>query len=181
VRRSDPLALDELVAEADRHAGGAASRPRDLAAAHATGSGIVLLDFETDDEEAFLDLAWIEIDATRLLTSGGGPRTLRAVATRILSDFGTFDRLIGSSPQPGLDPGWFASCARIENEGFDWDRWTKPWLVPACPSEQRSSPRTEYYIWEGVHSCLALAVGLVSERIEWRPLTAVLCLERPSK
>ena len=79
MRRSEPLTLTEALVEASEHTRGGAERLRELAQANASSGGIVTLTFEEADQEAFLDLAWIEIDATRYLTSTDGPRTLRAV------------------------------------------------------------------------------------------------------
>jgi hypothetical protein len=87
--------------------------------------------FAEDEREAFLDIAWQEIDATRYFTPASSSRTLRAVAARILEEFGTFDALVRARPRSGLCPQWFKRCAQIEREGFDRSKWVRPWLVPA--------------------------------------------------
>ena len=117
---------------------------------------------ETRRQAPFLDVAWEEIDATRYPTLPSRPRTLRAVAEQIRNEFGSFAELVASEPRPGLDPGWYEPCAQIECEAFDRARWAKPWLVPAVESERRHCASTRYCVWEGVHSILVLAVGVVS-------------------
>ena len=127
--------------------------------------------------ERVLGLAWQETDHTRELTEPP-PRTLRAVAERILDQYGSFDRLVSVPPIRGrLDPKWFAICAELART-FDWDKFGKPWLVPAKAGERRGSPETALYVCEGVHRTLVVAVGLLNRTVEWRPMLAVVAEER---
>jgi hypothetical protein len=175
-----PLTLDEALAEADRHRGRGRERLRAVAGKLAPRGKVLVRTLSETAREEFLDIAWIEIDETRHLMPEAHPRTLRAVATRIIEEFGSFAALVAAVPQPGLDPAWFRACADIEREGFDWARWVRPWLVPAVESEKRHSPRTNLYVWEGVHSTIALAVELMRNQLEWRPVEVVCCLEQPT-
>lgn len=175
-----PLNLSEALAEADKHDGGGRRRARELAEQFAPVGDIVLRTFGENEREAFLDIAWQEIDATRYLTPSASPRTLRAAATRIRDEFGSFGALVQAEPRPGLVPEWFGSCVRIEREGFDWSKWLRPWLVPAVDSERRHSPATHLYVWEGVHSTVVLALGLLDGSLVWRPVEAVVSLQRPA-
>jgi len=74
-----------------------------------------------DDEQSFLSLIWQEIDATRLLTPRGQPRTVGDVAGRMLEHSWTFSSLsqsVGLPPTQHL-PSAFESFERI-NSVFDF-------------------------------------------------------------
>jgi hypothetical protein len=102
------------------------------------------------------------------------------VATRIVSEFGSFEDLSAATPQPrNFNPAWFKRCADLAQE-FDWAEWTKPWLVPAIGSESRNSPGTTLYVCEGVHRTIVLALGLLTGTIVWRELHVVEADERPA-
>jgi hypothetical protein len=134
--------------------------------------------FEEQDEQAFLDLAWIEIDEVRALTPSNGPRTLAAVAGRILEAYGSFEQLAQARPA-GLDLEWFMPCRRFQRNGFRAAEMLPPWLVPASDDERRFSPNTYLYVWEGVHSTLVYALQLLEVSSTWQPIEAVVSLVRP--
>lgn len=107
-------------------------------------------------------------------------RTLGAVARTILEKYGSFSALAhdnGLSPHQGE---WFRSCvemeADIETTGFDGFDWWEPWLLPASANDH-GSPTTEWYVAEGVHSTIVLAVELTRDPDLWRPTTVVVCRE----
>lgn len=164
------------VAEADREEGNGRVRARCLADRLAASGKLWVSRL---DREEFMNLAWQEDDNTRQLTATLPSRTLAAVAERILNDFGSFDELLAADPLPGhLNPEWFRRCAELSRV-FDWEKWTKPWLVPAVASERRNSPGTTLYVCEGVHRTMVVAVGLLNGQIEWVPMQAVEAEERP--
>lgn len=168
------LDLDEALAIAERQGG----RAPDVARRFAGRGKLVLCRFGETEEDAFLDIAWQELARKTKYLTGGGTRTLKAVATSIVDKFGTFGALAGADPRPDLDPDWFRQCAEIEAEGFGWSAWQPPWLAPATPDDG-GSPTTNWYVWEGVHSIIVLAVGLVRGSIQWQPVDAIICLDRP--
>ncbi len=160
--------------EADREQGNGKVRARCLADRLAPAGSLWVSRL---DQEEFLSLAWQETDHTRQLTEPP-PRTLRAVARRLLDQYGSFERLVSALPIPGrLDPNWFASCAELAR-AFDWDKFGKPWLVPAKSSERQRSPETSLYVCEGVHRTIVAAVGLLDRSIDWRPVVAIEAEER---
>jgi hypothetical protein len=163
--------LDRAAAlkEAEREQGNGVVRARCLADRLAAAGSMWVSRLNEDE---FLDLAWQETDHTRQLTEPP-PRTLRTVAQRILDQYGSFERLVSASPVCGrLDPSWFASCAALA-AAFNWDKFGKPWLVPAKASERQRSPATALYVCEGVHRTLVVAVGLLEGTIAWRPMLAI--------
>jgi hypothetical protein len=176
------VGLDRVaaLAEADRHRGGGRDRLRDIALRYSDAGKLTVLTFDEGDREAFLDIAWQEIDASRALTPTDLPRTLRAVAARVYAEFGTFSDLVARGSRAGLDAHWFEPCAAIEHAGFRWGDFLMPWIVPSIDSEKRHSPQSNYYIWEGVHSTAVLALALMRGDLRWQPVSTVLCLERPS-
>ena len=174
------LSLFEARAEADELEGTGRCRARRVAEELAPTGDLALHTFGQHEREAFLDIAWQEIDDTRCLTPPVAPRTLRAVATRVHEDFGSFGAILAAEWRPTLCPAWFESCARIEAEGFDWAKFRRPWLVPANEIEKRQSPNTEFYLWEGAHATIVLAVGLLFRSMDWRPVEAVVALRRPA-
>lgn len=130
------------------------------------------------DREEFMGLAWQEDNNTRHLTATLPSRTLAAVAEKILNDFGSFDGLLAADPIHGqLNPKWFGKCAEL-SQAFDWQKWTKPWLVPAHANERRGSPDTTLYICEGVHRTMVVAVGLLNGSIAWVPMEVIEAEER---
>ena len=168
-----PLPRDEALAEAEFHTGGARRRIDELI-------GLDKLRLRTfDDRDDFLHIAFLENDETRYFTPCDGTRTLQAVAQRINAEFGSFGALALAAPRKGLSPPWFRACADIEERGWSWSEYRRPWLVPAVPSERRFSPETDLYMWEGLHSSITLAVGLLRGTCEWRPVEAIVSLERP--
>lgn len=177
---ADTLDRAAAMAEADRHDGGGRYRLREIADRYADAGKLAVVTFDAGDREAFLNLAWQEIDQTRSLTPASLPRTLRAVGARVYAEFGTFTELVNRGSRAGLDARWFGPCVAIERTGFQWEQFLMPWLVPAVPSEARHSPETTHYVWEGVHSTAVLALGLIRGEIAWRPVPAVLCSERPT-
>lgn len=174
-----PLSLPEAPGEADQHRGGGKDRLRLLAEEFAPQGKLLLRTFDQHERDGFLDIAWQEIDATRYLTPPDCPRTLRSVAKRVLAEFGSFAELCRSDAKPGLQPEWFGPCAQIEEDGFDWSKWNRPWLVPAIAGERRLSPRTSLYVYEGVHSTAVLALSLLSGSVAWKSVDAIICIERP--
>jgi hypothetical protein len=174
------LSSAEAWAEADHQTGGGRERVAAIVREFAGLGGLVLRTFGREDQASFLSIACLENDDTREVTEGG-PRTIGVVAARLKARFGSFRGVVSATPVPGrLNPLWFAKCAEIEEAGFDWAKFNGPWLVPACPSERRESADTELYVWEGVHSSLALAMGLITGSITWQPLDAVVSLRRPA-
>ena len=141
------------VTEADREEGNGRVRAR-CVADRLAGSGKLWV--SRLDREEFMDLAWQEDDNTRHLTATLPSRTLAAVAERILDDFGSFDGLLAADPVSGhLNPEWFRKCAEL-SQVFDWQQWTKPWLVPAQWNERQGSRRTTLYVCEGVHRTIVV-------------------------
>ncbi len=167
--RLHQLGHEEAIGEAEREAGNGVVRARCLADQLAPAGSVWVSRLSQDE---FLSLAWQETNHTRQLTEPP-PRTLRAVAERILDQYGTFDRLVSTRPIPGrLDPTWFATCAELART-FDWDKFGKPWLVPAKASERQRSPETTLYVCEGVHRTIVVAVGLLNHTIVWEPMLAI--------
>jgi hypothetical protein len=170
------LTREEADAERDKHTDPEALRRIDSLIAFNQ------LYLRTLERQAFLDLAWLENDETRYLTADEPSRTLEAVAEGIVRRFGRdrpFAELLRAAPIPGkFRPAWFDSCARIERDGFDVEKMDRPWLVPARPNERRGCERTDFYICEGLHSTIALAVELVGKGRTWRGLEAIVSGER---
>jgi hypothetical protein len=172
------LQLDHAAAleEAGREKGNGIIRARCLADQLAPAG---LLWVSRLDQNEFLSLAWQETDHTRQLTEPS-PRTLRTIAQRILQQYGSFERLVSAAPIHGsLDPSWFASCPELA-AAFSWEKFGKPWLVPATDSERRGSPETALYVCEGVHRTLVAAVGLLDGTVRWKPMSAVVADKRPA-
>ena len=155
--------LDHAAAieQADREEGNGKVRARCLADRLAPAGSLWVSRL---DQEEFLSLAWQETDHTRQLTEPS-PRTLGAVAERMLDQYGSFDGLVSAPQIPGrLDPNWFTKCAELARE-FDWSKFGKPWLVPAKASERQGSPETTLYVCEGVHRTIAVAAGLLNRTV----------------
>jgi hypothetical protein len=165
------LALEEAATLARTRGG----RAPELAKECADRGDLYLYGIAEPDQ--FLDIAWQELAAKTKAITQGGQRTLRDVAQVVLDRYGSFAELIKARPAADFDPGWFLSCAEIEAH-FDWSRWAEPWLVPATPGDH-GGQTTEWYVWEGVHSTIVLAKGLIDNSIEWQPMEAVVCLHRP--
>ena len=172
-----PLNLAEALAEADRHHGNGAVRCRVLAEAYAPEGKLVRRTYGDSDCEAFLDVAWQEIRATKVLTPAVRPRTLREVARQLDDQFTSFDSIANTAHVPGqLTPDWFRVCAEIESDGWQWDLYAPPWLIPATVDERRHSAKTTLYLFEGNHSAAVLAHQLYIGKVEWQPVDAVVCL-----
>jgi hypothetical protein len=171
------LSLPEALAEADRHRGNGAARCRALAETYAPEGKMVRRTYGDLDREAFLDIAWQEMRATKVLTPAVRPRTLREVARQLDDQFTSFDSVANAPAIPGqLRPDWFRVCAEIEVDGWQWDRSVPPWLIPATISERRHSERTTLYLLEGNHSAAVLAHELYIGKIAWQPVETVVCL-----
>lgn len=174
-----PLDLEEAVQEAERHVPFGAQRLPDSARELAPKGAVYVVTFEPEDIAEFLGTAWLENDSTRYLTESLPARTVENVAVRVLDEFGSLRGLFLSERRRGLEPHWFQSCARIEEEGWDWSRFLRPWLVPAIGSETRGSPSPSRYLWEGNRSGLALAVGVQTGAISLQPFEVIDCRDRP--
>jgi hypothetical protein len=170
----------EAVREAERHVTFGAHRLPDAARELAPKGAIHILTFDPEDLWEFLNTAWLENHSTRYLTASLPARTLANVGARVLDEFGSLRGLLKSQPRPGLEPEWFLSCARIEDEGWDWRQFLRPWLVPAIGSETRGSPAPTRYVWEGNRSSLALAIGVRAGWISPQPFEVVECRDRPT-
>ena len=167
------LTADEAAPLADRR-GGRAERIVD----RCPGGSLEYRRVEERDE--FLDIAWQEVSQTRFLTEGE-TRTLGAVARMILERYGSFSALADDEMLLPDQREWFRSCVEMEAEvdakGFARFEWWEPWLVPATAND-RGSLTTVWYVAEGVHSAIVLAVEVTRDPDLWRPLTVVICRER---
>jgi hypothetical protein len=130
--------------------------------------------FTIFDEDSFLSLIWQEIDATRLLTPGGQPRTMKEVGSR-LQIWQGFSRLAGELdlPRTQHNPAWFERCVQIDTS-FDYNRFGWISVVHPNDSERRQSPRGSFYIYDGVHRALVLAKRLLSQETEFQSIAAFL-------
>ena len=126
------------------------------------------------NENEFLSLIWHEIDASRLLTPKGEPRTIRDVAERLIKCH-TFESLCEYQGLPSTehDPSWFDKCLKIDNE-FDYDRFCAMWLVEENCIEHKQSPLGKYYIEDGAHRSLVLGKRLLLEEEKYRTVKAIL-------
>jgi hypothetical protein len=130
------------------------------------------------DQSTFLRIAWQEDDSTRLITASAKNRTLGAIADYVFETFGSLDGPLASEPVPRqFQPGAFQRCVDIASS-FDLSRWKRPWLVPATGSELRNTPATRFYVCEGVHRTMALALGLKQGSIIWAPIEAIVADDR---
>jgi hypothetical protein len=112
---------------------------------------------------------------------GGGRHRARELADRFAPAGQLVLRSFGGGEREALVEGeWFEACARIEREGFNWSCWHRPWLVPAVENERRHSPSTSLYVWEESISTVALALQLLDGTLVWRPVEAVVSLQRPA-
>lgn len=91
-----PLTLEAALAEAARHEGNGRARTESAARRFAPDGRVGLRVFGEADLEAFLAIAWQEIDATRLLTPPDRARTIGAVARRLKDEFGSFGAIAAS-------------------------------------------------------------------------------------
>jgi hypothetical protein len=134
-----------------------------------------------EDPDSFLALIWQEISGCRLLATGGA-RTLRDVVQRMKVNGWTFADL-ARNLDFGSDyhsPDWFAACLTIEAD-FEWQRFGHLLLTPPCDVERRQSPRGTFYIKDGNHKALVLAHHLVTGRVEYRPIEAIMLVGTPEE
>ena len=134
------------------------------------------------NEDEFMLLIWHKIDDSRLLTPDKAPRTVRDVAKRVIEkyDFHLLSRKLGL-PLNMHKPKWFRKCRKIE-KAFCYDKFYAMWLVMADEDEKyKAPPSAQYYIYDGCHRSLVLGKLLLEEKIEYRPVEAILINPKPEE
>lgn len=131
------------------------------------------------DQDAFLSLVWQCIDGVRLLAPEGKSRTLRDVATRMRVRSLTFEALSGDlgKNRTTHNPCWFQKCEPIDRE-FDFKKFGTVAITPTTDGERRDSPLGSFYIYDGCHKSLVLAEKLLSSKVPYHPVQAILLLPR---
>ena len=132
-----------------------------------------------EDQDSFLSLIWQEIDDSRLLTPLGQSRTLKDVATRFIEAQYTFSILAG---EMGLSldqhkPSWFQKCVPIA-DSFCYRAFGCIAVVLATDGERSKSPSGTFYIFDGVHKTLVLSTLLLTKKIDFQPIEAILLTPR---
>jgi hypothetical protein len=130
-------------------------------------------------ESEFLALIWQARDDSRLLTPPGRPRTLGAVAERMIDQRYTFDRLASDFglPRSVHNPDWFAPCRDIYNH-FDGALFDFVALTPATSAERNENPQSSWYIYDGAHKTLVLAYRLLAREYLYQPVETLLLSPR---
>jgi len=64
------------------------------------------------------------------------------------------------------------------DSAFSYDHFGLLALTPSMPSEQRESPQGTYYVYDGVHRSIVLAKKLLSNEVEYRPVSALYLTPR---
>ena len=133
------------------------------------------------DECQFLSLIWHKIDDSRLLTPEKSPRTVRDVAKRMEGrNFKSLSRFPWL-PRRKYKAKWFRKCRKIE-KAFCYDKFYAMWLVMADEDEKyKAPPSAQYYIYDGCHRSLVLGKLLLEEKIEYRPVEAILINPKPEE
>ncbi len=133
-----------------------------------------------EDEDSFLSLIWQSVPKVHVVTPPGQARDLRSIANRMIGRGWTFERLsMGPPIEDGEhDPNWFIQCARISS-GFDFSRFGEIAVRPINKHEEDTNPLGTFYIHDGNHKSLVLAVKILRMEIEFQPVSALLV--RPSK
>lgn len=131
------------------------------------------------DAESLLSLIWQARTDSRLLTPFGQPRTLRDVANRVIRAGYTFARLASNPPlEKGChSPAWFEKCLPIA-ESFSYEDFGFVAITLANDSERNESPNGSFYIFDGAHKTLVLSTLLLSDRVTFHAVTAMLLLPR---
>lgn len=143
------------------------------------GKETTLYKIELCSEKELISLIWHEIDATRLLTPDGKPRTIADVVDRMIGteEYNTFEKLTQNLKLPSNEhcPEWFEPCVDIYNN-FNANKFRKPriWFRPATCAERDQSPSGTYYIFDGSHRTLAFAKLLRDNKGEYQPIQAIL-------
>jgi len=133
---------------------------------------------ELKDKESFLSLIWQEIDASRLLTPKNESRCLKDVANRFIKKNYSFTKLSNSMglPPSKHNPKWFQKCNQMY-QSFDYEKFGVITVVPANDIERAQSPEGTFYVYDGIHKSLVLAVKLL-EGYNFNKVKAVLLIPR---
>ena len=127
----------------------------------------------------FYNLIWCEIRATRIL-SNGESRTLRDIANRFIECKLTFEDLVDGTVEDTstYKPGWYKKCLPINN-GFEYENFG--WLAvhDASQKEINQSPNGKYYIYDGSHKSLVLAIKLFTGEEEFQPVDVIYIDPKP--
>ena len=124
-------------------------------------------------EDILYGLVWHAVDETRCLTPRGEPRTMGKVARRFKSKLGSFEN--ACKPRDNCDPSWFSTCLKI-NYAFETFDFGYAFVRDLNEGERKDNAGIgypqKYYICDGCHRLLVLAVKLV-EGVRLRPITLV--------
>lgn len=131
------------------------------------------------NKESFFSLIWQEIDYSRLLTPPGKPRCLFDVGNRFIKCDYSFEQL--SEPMQlsanQHNHQWFKNCISI-NSDFDYKKFGLITIVPAKDCERTQSPKGTFYIYDGIHKSLVLAVKILRKEIDYQEIEALLMIPR---
>lgn len=132
-----------------------------------------------DDAETFLSLIWHARSDSRLLTPTGQSRTLRDVAKRVIDNGYDFAKLssVLEFKTDGHKPEWFRECKDIY-DAFDINKFDWIALTPPTNDELKESPNGIFYIYDGCHKSLVLAVRLLEGKEDFKPLECLLLVPR---
>lgn len=132
-----------------------------------------------EDQQTFFSLIWQEIDASRLLTPFGVPRTLNDVLSRFNSEGHSFESLSNSLdlPRTHHKPEWFKDCVKIDQE-FDINKFGWLTVVSANDAERNSTPKGTFYIYDGNHRALILAKRILAGETKYQPIECLYLVPR---
>ena len=134
---------------------------------------------DLEDEDSFYSLIWQQSDQARLLTPSDQPCCLSDIGKRFNEMNYTFDQLSKPMhlPRSKHDPNWFIACEKIYST-FDIEKFGIISVVPANDNEQKQSTAGSFYIFDGMHKTLVLAVKLLNHEITFSPIKVLLMLPR---
>lgn len=136
-----------------------------------------IFEFSLDNQEAFLNLIWHSIDASRILTPQNAPRTLKDVATRMIDNNFTFKGFSSKEYSGHYSPEWFKFCPKYY-EDFDFKKFGSIILNCPKPEENKQSPNGSFYISDGSHKSLVLAYKILRQKIEFQQIHCLLFFPR---
>jgi hypothetical protein len=134
-----------------------------------TADGVRYLE-ATVAEDILDGLVWHSIDKTRILTPSGELRTMRQVGRRFNEKFLNFEEAKELHHHERYDPSWFKDCPATRE--FDYEKIGSLVVRRLNSSETDASDgnREAFYICDGCHRMLVLAVGLLRGELEFRPI-----------
>ena len=117
------------------------------------------------------------IKSKNLLTRQGRPNRLIDIASRMIKKKWTFQDFSDEDVKGRYSPSWLKQCGDIADH-FDWSKFGTLYTIHPDKAELKACPDTTFRVVDGMHRSFALAYLLMTDAIEYQPITTVLLTPR---